>query len=40
VLTAEKAKEFTFITDEGGRESTLWRYRFEPTAAGTRVTES
>ena len=32
-------QEFTFITDEGGRESTLWRYRFEPTASGTMVTE-
>lgn len=39
VLVAERGKEFTFITDEGGRESTLWRYRFEPTANGTRVTE-
>jgi hypothetical protein len=39
VLAAERGKEFTFITDEGGRESTLWRYRFEPTASGTRVTE-
>ncbi len=39
VLVAERGKEFTFITDEGGRESTLWRYRFEPTATGTRVTE-
>ncbi len=40
VLTAEPGKEFTFITDEGGRESTLWRYRFQPTANGTQVTES
>ena len=39
VLAAERGKEFTFITDEGGRPSTLWRYRFEPTATGTRVTE-
>jgi hypothetical protein len=39
VLTADRGKEFTFITDEGGRESTMWRYRFEPTANGTRVTE-
>jgi hypothetical protein len=39
VLAAERGKEFTFITDEGGRESTLWRYRFEPTTHGTRVTE-
>jgi hypothetical protein len=40
VLKADRAKEFAFITDEGGRESTLWRYRFEPTERGTRVTES
>lgn len=39
VLAAEPGKEFTFITDEGGRPSTLWRYRFEPTANGTRVIE-
>jgi hypothetical protein len=39
VLVAERGKEFTFVTDEAGRESTLWRYRFEPTANGTRVTE-
>lgn len=39
VLVAERGKEFTFTTDEGGRPSTLWRYRFEPTANGTRVTE-
>ena len=40
VLKADRAKEFAFITDEGGRESTLWRYRFEPAERGTRVTES
>jgi hypothetical protein len=39
VLAAEPGKEFTFITDEGGRPSTAWRYTFEPTANGTRVTE-
>lgn len=39
VLAAERGREFTFVTDEGGRPSTLWRYRFEPTANGTRVTE-
>jgi hypothetical protein len=40
VLAADPARELAFITDEGGRESTLWRYRFEPVADGTRVTES
>jgi hypothetical protein len=39
VLAAVRGTEFTFITDEGGRPSTLWRYRFEPTPNGTRVTE-
>jgi hypothetical protein len=40
VLTADRGREFAFITDEGARESTLWRYQFEPVAGGTRVTES
>jgi hypothetical protein len=41
VLVADPGREFAFITDEGGRESTEWRYRFEPLAGGrTRVTES
>ena len=40
VLAAERGREFSFVTEEGGRESTVWSYRFEPTAEGTRVTES
>jgi uncharacterized membrane protein len=40
VLAAERGREFAFVTEEGGRESTVWRYRFEPIAQGTRVTES
>jgi Polyketide cyclase / dehydrase and lipid transport len=40
VLTADPGREFAFVTDEGGRESTVWRYRFEPEGHGTRVTES
>jgi uncharacterized protein YndB with AHSA1/START domain len=41
VLTADPGREFAFATEEGGREGTLWRYRFEPIANGaTRVTES
>lgn len=41
VLAADPGREFAFITDEGGRESTAWRYRFEPLAPSrTRVTES
>jgi hypothetical protein len=40
VLAADPAREFAFVTEEGGRESTEWRYRFESVAGGTRVTES
>ena len=41
VLTAKPGSEFVFITDEGGRPSTAWHYRFEPLGDGrTRVTEA
>ncbi len=40
VLVADRGREFAFVTDEGGRESTVWRYRLEPVEGGTRVTES
>lgn len=40
VLAAERGREFAFVTEEGGRESTIWRYRMEPVDGGTRVTES
>ena len=40
VLAAEPGSEFAFVTEEGGRESTEWRYLFEPVDGGTRVTES
>lgn len=40
VLAADPGREFAFITEEGGRESTEWRYRFEAVEGGTRVTES
>ena len=39
ILTADVGREFAFATEEGGHESTVWRYRFEPAAGGTRVTE-
>jgi Polyketide cyclase / dehydrase and lipid transport len=39
VLTADSGREFAFVTEEGGQESTEWRYRFEPEGSGTRVTE-
>ncbi len=40
VLVADPGREFTFVTEEGGRESTVWRYRFEAVDGGTMVTES
>lgn len=40
VLTADPGREFAFVTEEGGRESTEWRYRLEPVDGGARVTES
>jgi len=40
VLTAEPGHEFAFVTEEGGRPSTEWRYEFEQLAGGTRVVES
>jgi hypothetical protein len=40
VLVADPGREFAFVTEEGGRESTQWRYVFEPVEGGTRVTES
>ncbi len=40
VLSADPGREFAFVTEEGGREGTEWRYRLEPVAGGTRVTES
>ncbi len=40
VLTAEPGRAFAFVTEEGGRESTEWRYGLEPVEGATRVTES
>jgi hypothetical protein len=41
VLVADPGREFAFVTDEGGRESTVWRYQFEARGDGrTRVAES
>lgn len=40
VLVADRGQQFAFVTEEGGHESTVWRYRFEPVDGGTRVTES
>ena len=33
VLAADPGREFAFVTEEGGRESTVWRYRFEAVDA-------
>jgi Polyketide cyclase / dehydrase and lipid transport len=40
VLAADPGREFAFVTEEGGRESTRWQYRLEPVEGGTRVIES
>ena len=40
VLVADPGRELAFVTEEGGEESTVWRYRFEALGGGTRVTES
>jgi hypothetical protein len=40
VLIADRGREFAFITEEGGREGVVWRYRFLPEDGCTRVVES
>src|SRR5258708_9381356 len=40
VLVADPGREFAFVTEEGGREGTVWRYRFKAIDGGTMVTES
>lgn len=40
VVVSERGREFAFTTYVKDRESTRWRYRFEPSGAGTLVTES
>ena len=42
ITAAERGREFAFtvVHDATGREETVWRYRFEPTAGGTVLTES
>lgn len=39
-LAAERGCEFAFCTEEGGKESTVWRYLLEPIDGAVRVTES
>ena len=40
VVAAEPGREFAFTVVLGDREETRWRYRLEPSGAGTIVTES
>lgn len=40
VLTAERGRELAFVTEEGGKAGTTWRYRLETVDGGVRVTES
>lgn len=40
MLAADPGREFAFVTEEGGRESTEWRFRLEAVDGGTRVTQS
>jgi hypothetical protein len=40
VLVADPGREFSFVTEEGGKESTIWRYQLEAVDEGTRITES
>ena len=40
VTDAEPGVVFSFSTEFKGRESTRWRYRFEPSGTGTTVTEA
>ena len=40
VLVADLGLSSPFVTEEGGKESTIWRYQLEPVEGGTRITES
>jgi hypothetical protein len=42
ITAADRGREFAFtvVHDGTGREETAWRYRFEPTAGRTLLTES
>ncbi|MCJ7439779.1 MAG: SRPBCC family protein [Acidimicrobiia bacterium] len=40
ITTSDQDREFAFKTLFQGAEATRWRYRFESTSTGTRVTES
>lgn len=40
VVSADAGREFSFVTEEAGRDSTLWTYRLVATGATTSVTEA
>ncbi|MGH9149828.1 MAG: SRPBCC family protein [Acidimicrobiales bacterium] len=40
VIEADPGRSFAFAVGGAKKPSTVWRYRFEPDAGGTRVTES
>jgi hypothetical protein len=40
IVTADKGREFAFVTTHRGHDETKWTYRFEREGGGTRVTES
>lgn len=40
VVTCEPNREFAFAVEARGKAANTWRYRLEPTGAGTAVTES
>lgn len=40
VIECEPGSRFAFATKGAAKPETIWRYEFEPLAAGTRVTES
>jgi hypothetical protein len=40
VVTADRGREFAFVTQHFGRDATRWSYQLEPAADGTVVTES
>ena len=40
IVVAEPGREFAFVTELRGRDTTKWSYRFEPAGTGTTVTES
>jgi uncharacterized protein YndB with AHSA1/START domain len=40
VETAERGREFTFVTIVRGRRMSRWTYRFSPSDGGTDVTET